>query len=222
MGSFLSPAPESLSSAPGRAVPSSQARELGAVICVSVRGGGRMQFVKDPQRNPARAGLLEPQEPPGHTSLPSLPVPRMAAQGSKQGVGTPLLPLAPPRAGEAGWDRPIRHKGVLSPAPCHPGALGVALVPHGAPQHCHPCTGDTVQVSQSGGGHCAGVTATPAQGGQCQGYSNGLTATPVWESAVPGSLSHLCWGTMTGSLSHLHRENTEPRPLRHHSCAGGQ
>lgn len=194
MGSFLSPAPETLGSAPGRAVPSSQARELGAVICVSVRGGGWMQFVKDPPRNPARAGLLEPQEPPGHPSLPSLPVPRMAAQGSKQGVGTPLLPLAPPRAGEAGWDHRARHR-VSSALPrVTQGLWGVALVPHGAPQHCHPCTGDTVQVSQSGGGHYAGVTATPAQGEQCQGYSNGLTATPVWESAVPGSLSHLCGG----------------------------
>lgn len=168
----------------------------GAGSChLCVGAWGRMDAVRERSTAEPSAGWAA-----GAAGTPGAPIPPQPAcpqngsSGLKTGGEDTPAALGTPQ-GRGGWmGSPCKAQGVLSPAPCHPGALGVALVPHGAPQHCHPCTGDTVQVSQSGGGHCAGVTATPAQGEQCQGYSNGLTATPVWESAVPGSLSHLCGG----------------------------
>lgn len=128
MGSFLNPAAETLGSAAGRAVPSSQAREPGAVICVSVHGGGWMQFVKDPPRSQARAGLVELQEPRGtHPPQPGcpqngssrLPTPQNREWGHLCCHQLPCSPwhhCHPPRARGAGWDHPIRH-GVSSALP---------------------------------------------------------------------------------------------------------
>lgn len=227
----VSPAPETHSSAPGRAVPSSQARELGAVICLSVHGGGWMQFVKEPPRLGWAGGAAGA---PGAPIVPSLAVPRTAAHTSKQGMGTPplppaplqpLAPLPPPEAGGAGRDHPIRYR-VSSALPRVTWGLWGWLRSHTElpmePQQCQDSTGGIAPVSQSGAGHCAGVTATAAQGGQCQGYSLGLTATPAGGSHCAGVSTPPVQGDSARSLPHRHGGSTEQRPLRHHTCAGGQ
>lgn len=167
------PAPETQGSAPGRAVPSSQARELGAVICLSLHGGGWMPFVKDPPRSPVRAGAAAAAGTPGTPVLRTLAVPKTAAPGCphlQTGAGdTPASTSSPwhhchrPGAGGGWTGSPHEIWGVLSPVPCHPGlwVWGGGFGPHGTPAlpRLH---GGTAPVSQSGAGHGAGVTATPA------------------------------------------------------------
>lgn len=70
-----------------------------------------MQFVKDPPRNPVRAGLVELQEPLGHLSSPAwLCIPKMAAQGC-------------PHLKKAGGDTPASSSS--------PAALGTTATPQG-------------------------------------------------------------------------------------------
>lgn len=196
-----------------------------------------MQFVKDPPQNPARAGLAEPQEPAGHPSSPAWLSPKWqlrAAHTSKRGVGTPplpaaplqpLAPLPPPRAGGAGGGSPHKTRGVLHPAPRHPGAAGVQgwLWSHMElpmePQHCHNCTGGQRRCHSQGEDTVLGWPPHPHRGDSASvivlGSLPHLHGSPLCQG-------HLCRGTNARVTATPAWGGAEPRPLHHHTCARGQ
>ncbi|XP_050837263.1 uncharacterized protein LOC127060242 [Serinus canaria] len=80
------------------------------------------------------------------------------------------------------------------------------------PQQCHDCTGGTALVSQSGTGHCAGVTAIAAQGDNVRVTVLGSLPHPQGGPTVPGSAPHLCRGTVPG---HCHTGTEGARSRGH-------
>lgn len=211
----------------------SQQPSPGAGSChLSVGARGRMDAVRE-RTTAAGLGWWSRRSPRG-THRPQPGCTQNGSSHLKTGDGdapattsspAALGTTATPRGRGSGRDHPIRYR-VSSALPRVTWGLWGWLRSHTElpmePQQCQDSIGGIAPVSQSGAGHCAGVTATAAQGGQCQGYSLGLTATPAGGSHCAGVSTPPVQGDSARSLPHRHGGSTEQRPLRHHTCAGGQ